>query len=370
MESLLRFIFQNNVLLIELFVFLILLTVAYLAFRNYVIQSGSEAPNAGPEFNQDKLEKMLQQILAQAQAVPQPQGGGASAVAGDSTGAAAVPTGSEDAQKLLSEINNLKKDLQEKQSYIENQKNQPGGSAAAGESAGSVGLSNDEKEKLNQQIRELQGKLSEYEIISEDIADLSFFKEENSKLQKELEALKAAPATAAPPVAAETPAPAAAVVVPKPTPAIKPAAPTPAAASSPKAEPVVAAVNPAPIASAATIAEPAAQAEMPKAEPVVAAVNPAPVEVPPSAEPVAAAAPEIVLDESLGIDEELMREFEKAAESLEPPGVENGQTVAEIDISEVDIDQVMKEATPSMVIPLKPDEKEVMDQFQKFVKKG
>jgi hypothetical protein len=39
-------------------------------------------------------------------------------------------------------------------------------------------------------IKELEGKLAEYEILEDDIADLSLFKEENSRLKAELEALK------------------------------------------------------------------------------------------------------------------------------------------------------------------------------------
>lgn len=41
-----------------------------------------------------------------------------------------------------------------------------------------------------EKIRDLEGRLAEYEIIEEDIADLSLFKEENTKLKRELEALK------------------------------------------------------------------------------------------------------------------------------------------------------------------------------------
>jgi hypothetical protein len=44
--------------------------------------------------------------------------------------------------------------------------------------------------ELLEKIKNLEGKLSEYEIIEDDIADLSNFKEENIRLQKELEALK------------------------------------------------------------------------------------------------------------------------------------------------------------------------------------
>lgn len=63
--------------------------------------------------------------------------------------------------------------------------------------------------ELQTKIEELQARLSEYEIIEDDIADLSLFKEENAQLKSELETLKAqigsggvAPVVVAAPVAA------------------------------------------------------------------------------------------------------------------------------------------------------------------------
>ena len=49
---------------------------------------------------------------------------------------------------------------------------------------------------LRTKVNELQTKLSEYEIIEDDIADLSIFKEENKKLKEEVEKLRAATSTA------------------------------------------------------------------------------------------------------------------------------------------------------------------------------
>jgi hypothetical protein len=50
--------------------------------------------------------------------------------------------------------------------------------------------SDDEAKKLESKVKDLEARLAEYEIISEDIADLSFYKEENIRLQNELMALK------------------------------------------------------------------------------------------------------------------------------------------------------------------------------------
>lgn len=46
--------------------------------------------------------------------------------------------------------------------------------------------------ELIEKIKTLEGRLAEYEVIEDDIADLSRYKEENAKLKSELEALKRA----------------------------------------------------------------------------------------------------------------------------------------------------------------------------------
>lgn len=64
---------------------------------------------------------------------------------------------------------------------------------------------------LKGKVEELQARLAEYEIIEDDIADLSMFKDENRKLKEEVESLKVqlASAPAAPPPASAAPAEAA-----------------------------------------------------------------------------------------------------------------------------------------------------------------
>lgn len=53
-------------------------------------------------------------------------------------------------------------------------------------------------DKLGARIKELESKLSEYEILEDDIADLSLYKEENARLKTQLEELKGGGATPAP----------------------------------------------------------------------------------------------------------------------------------------------------------------------------
>lgn len=70
--------------------------------------------------------------------------------------------------------------------------------------------------QLSARVKELESKLAEYEILEEDIADLSHFKDENLRLREELAQLKGSP-----PPSANPPAPGAAVsqTVTEPAPA-------------------------------------------------------------------------------------------------------------------------------------------------------
>jgi hypothetical protein len=75
--------------------------------------------------------------------------------------------------------------------------------------------------ELEGKIKELSEKLAEYEIIEEDIANLSFYKNENVKLKNELEKLRAGGSVATAPAtdtSIEQPAPAAATAEAPPVP--------------------------------------------------------------------------------------------------------------------------------------------------------
>ena len=192
-ETMIPFVIKHNAVIIQALVALILLLVAVLATRNF-LRSGDTAPVAGSA-NLEQLEGTLKKLLERAGQVP------------------AVPANAESAQ-LVAEIETLRSSLAEKQEQIEQMKlaPRPEGSAPAPVSseapaAGVANLSSEDKRALEDQIRDLQAKLAEYEIISEDIADLSFYKEENVKLQKQLEGLKGgAPVAATPAAAVATPA--------------------------------------------------------------------------------------------------------------------------------------------------------------------
>ena len=230
-ESFLLFFFKHNAVLIESLVVAILLAAAILTYRSFKI-SKEEESNKGASPDLAHLEGMLQKILEKSNSMP-----------GGAAGAATSPAPKNnhppiDAAALTEQINILKKELEVRQQEITAIKASPSAGAAAQPNE----LTNEEKASLEAQIKELQKKLEEFDIISADIADLSFYKEENLRLQKELANIKgAAPSTPAPvAVAPPPPQPAPAAPPPKPEPEPAPVAKvveTPAAAPAPPPPP-------------------------------------------------------------------------------------------------------------------------------------
>jgi uncharacterized coiled-coil protein SlyX len=179
----------------------------------------------------------------------------------------------------LAELEKLKTQLEEKEKQILelSEKLKTPGEAPAAASGGDG--------QLGARIKELEARLSEYEIIAEDIADLSFYKEENQKLQKQIDALKTSSPQAA-----------------EPAPAVPPQPVNPPAGQFPMTEPE------APAAAAAETPAPVAPASAAPAVEAAATAAPPATETPVSEAP---AAP---------IDDELMREFAAAVEAQKTGG--------------------------------------------------
>lgn len=401
LETLIPYIVEHNALIIQILVVTILLMVVFVAYRNFANAKSGAVAGAGADLSQ--LEGTLKKLLEKANAVPV---------------ASAVAAGENSA--LLGEIEKLKKSLEEKQGQIEKlkvaQAEAASAAAAGGEAAAvaaaaaSAQMSSADQSALDAQIKELQAKLSEYEIISEDIADLSFYKEENSKLQKELEAFKkggaaptaAAPAPAAAPAAAATPAaPAAAPEAAKPAPAMAGSAKATNAAKGPegKAAPV-----------------PATPASAPVAPAPAPAASATPAAAPPAATP--DSAPAAASAEAQAADDDLMKEFEMAVEAQKhkgpapaaapgaaapatapapaaEPGAPKDQAKDDSPLgSGLDVDKVAAEVSqfadnvgdvnvlegelnPDKLLEeaanmdtIKPEDAKLMNEFEDFVKKG
>ncbi len=342
LETIIQFVMNHNAALIESLIALILLAVLFLSFRAF--KGAAEGASAGLSGDLGALEETLKKLLAQASLVPAV----GSAVAADSSGVT---------KELISEIEILKGSLQDKQAEIEKIK----ASAAAAPAADS-GFSDDMRAKLEAQLKELKGKLEEYEIISEDIADLSFYKEENAKLLKQLEGAKSGAASG-----------------------------SVAAAAAPMAEP-------APPAAVEVAAAPLAP-EAPPA-PAEAVVVSAPPEAPPAPAAIEAAPP--VEAVSAGVDDDLMAEFAKAVQAqnsgAEPEAVASSgaPSEGEADLGSMDLEKISAEAEgiiaagsdsgdqpnaleatldtdkliqeASDLTSVKAEDKKLMNEFENFVK--
>ncbi|MBV2168697.1 MAG: hypothetical protein KUL82_08320 [Bdellovibrio sp.] len=223
-EKFLSFWSQHNTAIIEGLVALVIFLSLVLAYRSFFAKkSKSEMGEAGQGLDAAQLEKTLQKILEnQSQAAAQKPS--RPAVTEDlemdmdldaleknslsSTAEAPVQVAGESAAEVAQlrmslgeshkKIETLQAQLQEALQAATDAANMNAPAADAGS-----GMSAAEKESFAGKIRDLEARLAEYEIISEDIADLSRYREENDQLRKELEALKAGggAAAVAPPVA-------------------------------------------------------------------------------------------------------------------------------------------------------------------------
>jgi hypothetical protein len=214
----------------------------------------------------------------------------------------------------------------------------------------------EEAKALAARIQELEAKLSEYEILEDDIADLSLYKEENTRLRAELDRVKgggaATAATVAPPAAAEKPpggepgdandivAEFAEAVgtepVDTPPPAMievqdtgDPMADFESAVKAEKAVTGAAETAPAPApASAPAPAAPAAAAAPAPAAPVAAAPKPAAAPAP--AAPASAATPAPEAAAAQGEADDLFAEFSSGPSETEGGGLDTDKMMAEM----------------------------------------
>lgn len=359
LENFIQFVVRYNAQIIEGLLGLIVLSVLFLAYRSFRAAKEAELHPASAVPALGELEETLKKVLERASAMP----------------VAAEGAGGADAGPLLEEIAALKKSLESKQAEIETLKSAP---TTAPESDSS-GMGEAERVQLESQIKDLQAKLTEYEIISEDIADLSHYKEENARLQRELESMKSgAPAGASASAAAPTPAAAPEAVVEVEVPAPVPEAETAPAPEAAVVEAMDASVDlseltpaptgaPAPVVDDDIMKEFAAAVEEQKNQTGASLpVAEAPVAVEPagdakSEEP----AVEAKAEEPAGLDLGEMDMDKMVAEAM---GLENVKAEAETNALEASVDpnKLLEEA--ASMESIKPDDAQLMGDFENFVK--
>lgn len=203
-----------NIAIIEGLVALVIFFSLFLAYRSFFAKSApGHDGDAGHGLDAAQLEKTLQKILDN-QAAGKAKGGedlnlhidevaeesSAKPVAGGTADAAEVAKLKASLSEGQQKIQELQKQVKEALAAAEASAAAAGSAAPAGGEVG--GISSKEKDDLMGKIRDLEARLAEYEIISEDIADLSRYREENDNLKKEIDTLKAGGAVAAAPVEA------------------------------------------------------------------------------------------------------------------------------------------------------------------------
>ncbi len=253
-EKFLSFWSQHNTAIIEGLVALVIFLSLVLAYRSFFAKkSKSEMVEAGQGLDAAQLEKTLQKILEnQSQAVAQKPSRAAApedlemdmdldALEKNSL-SSTTEAPAQVAGESPAEVAQLRMSLGESHKKIETLQAQLQEALQAATDAANMnapadaggGMSAAEKESFAGKIRDLEARLAEYEIISEDIADLSRYREENDQLKKELEALKAGGGAAA-----VTPPAAEVVSAPEPAPEEPPAVVEAAAAPVEEPAPVI-----------------------------------------------------------------------------------------------------------------------------------
>ncbi|OFZ12417.1 MAG: hypothetical protein A2Z20_06625 [Bdellovibrionales bacterium RBG_16_40_8] len=185
MEALIHFLIYYNDKIIAITLGVFCLLSAIIIWREFFVKKEEKSVTANFDFSQieESLKKILNQTntaigkLSNAETVtttPVPQPAGVSTELTKIVGINTLEG------KPIKDIEGIKEELDERAKLIEELCAQVKKSAA------------DLSPELLEKISDLEERLAEYEIIEDDIADLSVFKEENARLKKELETIKIA----------------------------------------------------------------------------------------------------------------------------------------------------------------------------------
>lgn len=169
MGQLLTWYSANNSIVIQSLSVLIGLLLCFFIFRLF-FSSGKAGAELGSESDSgigvQALESKINQIIeSQSKVIMTSKAG-------------TVEGSSEQIEQLQTEIFNLRQTIKEKESSVL--------SAESVGASGSVGADGQASTEYLKQIEDLRNRLSDYEVIAEDIADLQSLREENQKLQAQL----------------------------------------------------------------------------------------------------------------------------------------------------------------------------------------
>ena len=190
----LRFVHEHNDKVLAVLIALFLLTAIFLLLRS--IGKGSEHASAGAAgeviIDAGTIEAAMRKVLSDKGL--QSSGNASSAAATEAT---PINVSSASSGEIANAIAEREKQIEVLQIAVKEAREQAAKAAAHAANAGSGNADSGAEAALKNRVDELEAKLSEYEIITDDIADLSLFKDENSRMKVELEQLRSDLASAA-----------------------------------------------------------------------------------------------------------------------------------------------------------------------------
>lgn len=195
---------SHNTLVIQSLAAIVALLIIFLIFRLFFVpnEEAEAAKNVTYAAVEEKLNKLLEQqanmkiSVTAATEAPLGDALGADAMAalsGDpaavAADAAAAATGGEQAaelSRLRAEITMLKDSVKRKEVEIIDAKEQAQKSINTADADAKLNTLSSKVTDYENEIEALKNRLSDYEIIAEDIADLQAFKKENAELKSQL----------------------------------------------------------------------------------------------------------------------------------------------------------------------------------------
>lgn len=200
MTQVMNFITQYNALIIQIIFSVVLILVLVYIYRTFFL-----TPSATGSIESDaelgEVNKKLNILLQQQKNpvfVSAVMSGAEKRNSLQTESAATSPAIAQEMDQLKTEVLKLRNQLNESEKKVfEMAPSSPGSAAAASssmEEAFGVGVSASSPggkmqiEELTQKVEQLQSRLSEYDIIADDIAELSELRSENSALKKKLSA--------------------------------------------------------------------------------------------------------------------------------------------------------------------------------------
>ncbi|MCB0419517.1 MAG: hypothetical protein KDD61_00880 [Bdellovibrionales bacterium] len=174
-NSILSFFVNNIVYIIQVVALCLIAIVGIVIYRETIKSDEENSSGVGYSGQLGELEATLKKVLEQTkgQSFSMPIGDG-----GQIDEVALEAARKEAQEAVQTEIQSLKKQIADKDKLVTELESKAGSSSGP-------------DPELLGQIQDLEARLAEYEIIEDDIADLSIYKEENVRLKEEIAALKA-----------------------------------------------------------------------------------------------------------------------------------------------------------------------------------